>query len=234
MTNPVPVIAIDGPGGSGKGVISQRLSEHLGFHLLDSGALYRVVGVAAQKHGISTADEAALAKMTEILDIRFKTTGNQEQPVSVILDGKEITADIRSDQAGVNASKVARLPAVRQALQGLQHSFRRPPGLVADGRDMGTIVFADAGLKIFLTATPEERAERRYKQLKDKDIGVSLLALLDSIRERDARDMNRTVAPLVPAKDAVIIDSTGISIDEVLSRVLSEATNRGITGTPPR
>jgi len=232
MTKQVPVIAIDGPGGSGKGVISQRLSEKLGFHLLDSGALYRVVGVAAQKHTISIADEVALAKMAKFLDIRFKTTGNPEQPVSVILDGHEITNDIRTDEAGVNASKVASLPAVRRALHGLQHSFRRPPGLVADGRDMGTIVFADAGLKIFLTATPEERAERRYKQLKDKDIGVSLLALLDSIRERDARDMNRTVAPLVPAQDAVIIDSTGISIDEVLHQVLSEVTNRGITGTP--
>lgn len=231
MNEDVPVITIDGPSGSGKGVISQRLAAILAFHLLDSGALYRVTGVAARRQKISLDDEQPLAELAKRLDIEFIPTGEPEEPLSVLLSGEDITRDIRTDAAGVDASKVAELPLVRLGLRELQHSFRRPPGLVADGRDMGTVVFTTARVKIFLTASPEERAKRRYKQLKDKDINVSLLALLDSIRERDERDMNREVAPLKPAEDAVIVDSTGTGIDEVLAKVLSEVKKRGIGGS---
>jgi cytidylate kinase len=227
----IPVITIDGPSGSGKGVISQRLSTILAFQLLDSGALYRVTGVAARRQQIPLDDEQALAELAKRLDIEFIPTGEPEEPMSVLLSGQDITRDIRTDEAGVDASKVAKLPLVRQGLGELQRSFRRAPGLVADGRDMGTVVFTEARLKIFLTASPLERAKRRYKQLKDKDIGVSLHALLDSIRDRDERDMKREVAPLKPAEDAMIVDSTGISIDEVLEKVLSEVKKRGIQGS---
>ena len=187
--------------------------------------------MAARKQGISLDDERSLAGLAVRLDIEFTPTGEPEEPISVRLYGQDITRDIRTDEAGVDASKVAKLPLVRQGLGQLQRSFRRAPGLVADGRDMGTVVFTDARLKIFLTASPMERAKRRYKQLKHKDIGVSLHALHDSIRERDERDMQREVAPLKPAEDAVIVDSTGIGIDEVLERVLSEVKKRGIEGS---
>jgi len=226
-----PVITIDGPSGSGKGVISQRLSEILGFHLLDSGALYRVTGVAARRQNIALDDESSLAGMARKLDIEFLPTGDPEEPVSVQLFGQEITREIRTDTAGVDASLVARLPRVREALRDLQRSYLRAPGLVADGRDMGTVVFTAARVKIFLTATPLERAKRRYKQLKDKDIDVSLLALRDSIEERDERDMQRTVAPLRPAEDAVMLDSTGIGIEEVLAKVLAAVKEGGIRGS---
>ncbi len=217
----VPVIAIDGPSGSGKGAITQRLATELGFHILDSGALYRLIGMAGRKRGVAFSDEAGLAALAANLDVRFRPTGDPEDPLSIILEGEDVTTQVRGDAAGVDASVVAALPAVRAAITVLQRSFQRPPGLVADGRDMGTIVFVNAPVKIYLTASAEARAQRRYNQLKHKDIDVSLHALFTSIRERDERDMNRKVAPLVPADDAVIIDSTNLGIDEVSRQVLA-------------
>jgi len=216
-----PVIAIDGPSGSGKGVITQRIAEALGFHILDSGAIYRLIGLAARKHKVDLEDEVALVELAQQLDIAFKATGDEEDPLSIWLEGEDVTRKIRSDEAGVDASKVAPLSGVREAIKQLQRSFRREPGLVADGRDMGTVVFTDADVKIFLTASAEARAQRRYKQLIDKDISVSLHALFTSIRERDERDTTRAVAPLIPASDAVIIDSTSLDIDEVFNQVLT-------------
>jgi len=216
-----PVIAIDGPSGSGKGVITQRIAEALGFHILDSGALYRLIGLAARKHEVDLEDEAVLEELAQGLDISFKTTGDAEDPLSIWLEGEDVTRKVRSNEAGVDASKVAPLAGVREGLKLLQHSFRRDPGLVADGRDMGTVVFTDANVKIFLTASAEARAQRRYKQLIDKDINVSLHALFTSIEERDERDTTRAVAPLIPGSDAVIIDSTSLDIDEVFDRVLT-------------
>ena len=231
MNDQIPVITIDGPSGSGKGAICQQLSTILGFHLLDSGALYRVTGVAARAAGIAIDAEAKLAELAKNLEIAFIPTGDQEEPVQVSLAGQDITRKIRTDEAGVDASKVAKLGAVRAALTELQRGFRRLPGLIADGRDMGTVIFPQARVKIFLTASAEERAKRRYKQLKSKDIDVSLLALLDGIRERDDRDTNRKVAPLEPAADAIIVDSTELSIEEVLDQILTEVKKRGITGS---
>ncbi len=216
-----PVIAIDGPSGSGKGVITQRLASHLGFNILDSGALYRLIGLAARKHGTDLNNEKKLAELAKSLDARFEPTGNAEEPLRILLEGEDVTHRLRTDAAGVDASKVAALVTVRQALGALQRSFQQPPGLVADGRDMGTVVFTDAIVKIYLTASAEARAKRRYNQLKDKDIGVNLHDLFQSIQARDERDMNREVAPLKPAEDAVIIDSTELNIEEVLAQVLS-------------
>lgn len=221
MTEKTPVIAIDGPSGSGKGVITQKLASHLGFHILDSGALYRLIGLAARKHGTDLNDEEKLADRARNLDVRFKPTGNAEEPLHILLEGEDVTAQLRTNEAGVDASLVAALQSVRQAIGALQRSFLQPPGLVADGRDMGTVVFTDAVVKIYLTASAKARAQRRYNQLKDKDISVSLHALFQSIQARDERDMNREVAPLKPAEDAVIIDSTELNIDEVFEQVLS-------------
>jgi len=221
MTEKTPVIAIDGPSGSGKGVITQKLASHLGFHILDSGALYRLIGLAARKHGTDLNDEEKLADRARNLDVRFKPTGNAEEPLHILLQGEDVTAQLRTNEAGVDASKVAALQSVRQAIGALQRSFQQPPGLVADGRDMGTVVFSDAVVKIYLTASAEARAQRRYNQLKDKDISVNLHALFQSIQARDERDMNREVAPLKAAEDAVIIDSTELNIDEVFEQVLS-------------
>jgi cytidylate kinase len=215
------VIAIDGPSGSGKGAITQRIAETLGFHILDSGAIYRLIGLAGRKHDVDLEDEAALMELARQLDIAFKATGDVEDPLSIWLEGEDVTRKIRTDEAGVDASKIAPLSGVREAIKQLQRSFRRAPGLVADGRDMGTVVFTDADVKIFLTASAEARAQRRYKQLIDKDISVSLHALFTSIRERDERDTTRAVAPLIPASDAVIIDSTSLNIDEVFNQVLT-------------
>ena len=221
VNSTIPVIAIDGPGGSGKGTIAYRIASRLGFHLLDSGAIYRIIGLAARQGDVPLHDEPALATLTESLDIAFKLTDNPENPLSIWLNAQDVSLQIRTNQAGVDASIVAPLASVREVVMKLQRSFRQAPGLVADGRDMGTVVFADATVKVYLTATAEERAKRRYKQLKDKDISVSLQELLKSIQIRDELDMNRDVAPLRAAPDAVIIDSTALSTSEVLQQVLT-------------
>ncbi len=221
VNSTIPVIAIDGPGGSGKGTIAYRIAGRLGFHLLDSGAIYRIIGLAARRGDVPLHDEPALATLTESLDIVFKLTDNPENPLSIWLNAQDVSLQIRTNQAGVDASIVAPLASVREVVMKLQRSFRRAPGLVADGRDMGTVVFADAAVKVYLTATAEERAKRRYKQLKDKDISVSLQELLKSIQIRDELDMKRDVAPLRAAPDAVIIDSTALSTSEVFQQVLT-------------
>ncbi|HEX7044399.1 MAG TPA: (d)CMP kinase [Burkholderiales bacterium] len=214
-----PVIAVDGPSGSGKGTVSQLLAARLGWHYLDSGALYRAVGLAAERAGVDFADAAALAAVARELRLRFLP--RPDGPPAVILDGEDITDALRSEAAGDAASRVAAVPAVRRALLRKQHEFRRPPGLVADGRDMGTTVFPDAILKVFLTATPEVRAERRYKQLKEKGFDVNLPRLLEEIRSRDARDAARAVSPLKPAADAHLLDTSDLSISQVVDRIES-------------
>jgi cytidylate kinase len=218
-TAAVPVVTIDGPSGSGKGTLAQLLARQLGWHLLDSGALYRIVGLAAVERGVSFDDEPGLAAVASQLDVRFAATAPGE-PAAVLLDGRDISSAVRNEQAGYYASRVAVFAAVRQALHQRQRAFAQPPGLVADGRDMGTEVFTDAPLKVFLTASAEERAQRRYKQLMHKGESVNLAALLEDIRARDQRDCEREVAPLRPAADAVVIDSTRLSIDDVMRQVL--------------
>lgn len=215
----VPVLAIDGPSGSGKGTLAQMLARQLGWHLLDSGALYRVVGLAAEQQGASLDDEAALVAVAAHLDVRFGATAPGE-PAAVVLNGRDVSGAVRSEQAGYLASRVAVFNGVRQALHDRQRAFARAPGLVADGRDMGTEVFPDAPLKIFLTASAEERAQRRYKQLMNKGESVTLAALLEDIQARDRRDRERAIAPLRPADDAIVIDSTAMDIDQVIQQVL--------------
>ena len=218
----IPVIAIDGPSGSGKGTIARLVANALGWHLLDSGALYRLVALAASRRGIALNDADKLAELASNLDARFGADAAGEE--QIWLDDQLVTADIRTESAGTGASAVAAIQAVRDALLGRQRAFRKPPGLVADGRDMGTQVFADAALKVFLTASPEERAKRRYKQLNDKGIDVSLAALSRDIEDRDRRDSERSVAPLKPAEDARILDSSGRSIEAVTESVLEWAS----------
>ncbi|MDH5305012.1 MAG: (d)CMP kinase [Gammaproteobacteria bacterium] len=214
----MPVLAIDGPSGSGKGTVARRVAERLGWHLLDSGALYRLVALDASRKGVAFDDTAALAEVASRLDAHFLTAKDGAE--RIVLSGDDVTAAVRSEETGRGASAVAAIPAVREALFDRQRAFRRAPGLVADGRDMGTQVFADARLKVFLTASPEERARRRHKQLKDKGIDVSLAAVSRDIVDRDRRDSERSVAPLRPADDARILDSSGKPIDEVVQIVL--------------
>jgi len=209
----VPVIAIDGPSASGKGTIAQRVAQALGFHYLDSGALYRLVALAALRSGVAFEDEAAVSGLASHLDVRF--SGGR-----TFLDNHNVTNDIRSEVCGMGASRVAALPAVRRALLARQQAFRQAPGLVAEGRDMGTVVFPDATLKVFLTASAEARAERRHKQLKEKGIDATMRTLLQELRERDERDSGRRTAPLKKAADARELDSTELGIEEVVGQVL--------------
>ena len=215
------VITIDGPSGSGKGTVCALLAQQLGWHLLDSGALYRLLALAAEQRGVALEDEAGLAALAESLDVLF--TGSD-----IMLFGQPVEALIRNEQIGAGASQVAALPLVRAALLNRQRAFAKTPGLIADGRDMGTVVFPTAPLKVFLTASAEERAQRRFLQLKKQGADVSLPCLLEEIQARDARDMNRAVAPLKPALDALELDSTALSIEQVLQHILAEAAKRGL------
>ncbi len=220
----VPVIAIDGPSGSGKGTVSRLLARRLGWHLLDSGALYRLVALAGLARGLEPQDEAGHAAVAASLDARFDVDGSGEE--RVLLDGRDVTGELRSEATGSAASRVAAMPAVRAALIGRQRGFATAPGLVADGRDMGSIVFPDAPLKIFLTASPEERARRRHKQLIEKGLTVNLADLSREIRERDHRDANRSVAPLRASDDAVVIDSTNVGVGDVVEQIENLARSR--------
>ncbi|WP_172146093.1 MULTISPECIES: (d)CMP kinase [Pseudomonas] len=229
MTALAPIVAIDGPSGSGKGTIAGLLAQKLGWNLLDSGALYRLLAFAARNHGVDLTNEEAMKVLAAHLDVQF-LAGAQGQGQRIILEGEEVTDAIRNEGIGAGASQVASLPAVREALLQRQRAFQEMPGLVADGRDMGTVVFPDAPLKIFLTASAEERARRRYLQLKAKGDDVNLASLLDEIRARDERDTQRAVAPLKPAADAIQLDSTELSIEQVMERILSEVANRDLAG----
>ncbi|WP_082859384.1 (d)CMP kinase [Microbulbifer sp. Q7] len=221
--NKPPVVTIDGPSGSGKGTIAKLLADRLGYALLDSGALYRLTALAALNAAVNLEDEARLADIASNLDIRFAIAGGE---VAAMLEGQDVSRDIRMEQVSMAASKVAAVPAVREALLQRQRDFRAAPGLVADGRDMGTTVFPDAPVKIFLTASAEERARRRFDQLQGRGVSVSLRDLLEDIRARDDRDMNRAASPLAPADDAVVLDSTDIDIDGVLQKVLELVQKR--------
>jgi len=216
----IPVLTIDGPSGSGKGTISRSVADNLGWHLLDSGALYRAVGFAAGMEGLDLSDAEAMTRCAETTRITFRAAKGGGE-THVIVNGMDATDEIRTETCGAAASAIAAIPSVRAALFDKQRHFRKSPGLVADGRDMGTVIFPDAKVKVFLTAGAEERAKRRYKQLKEKGLSVTLAALLREIQARDVRDAERPVAPLKPASDAVIIDSTGMPIDAVVAQVLS-------------
>jgi cytidylate kinase len=222
MTNndSVPVLAIDGPSGSGKGTIARAVADRLGWHMLDSGAIYRAVGYAAGLKGLDLADAEAVTRCAAATRIEFRDPGEGGE-TRVIIDGQDATDAIRTETAGAAASAIAALPPVRKALVDKQLAFRQSPGLVADGRDMGTVIFPDAPFKVFLTASAAERAERRYKQLKAKGLAVTLTSLLHDMELRDARDASRTVAPLRPAVDAVVIDTTGQPIQAVVAEVLA-------------
>lgn len=216
-----PVITIDGASGTGKGVVGQRLATRLGWNFLDSGALYRVLALAAQKHGVDYENAPALQVLAEHLDVQFHVNEIGEAP-HIMLEGQDVTDTIRTEKMGNAASKISVLPEVRQALLSRQRAFREVPGLVTDGRDMGTVVFPDAELKIFLTASAKERANRRYKQLKEKGINVNLNDLVEELLERDKRDRERAIAPLRPADDAILIETDHLTIDQVVEQILLE------------
>ena len=219
-----PVITIDGPSGSGKGTVSRLVAQRLKWHLLDSGALYRLVALAGLQQGLPPEDEEAHRRIAEALDVRFEADDRAQE--RIWLAGQDVTGDLRTETTGNAASRVAVMPAVRTALLQRQRDFQRPPGLVADGRDMGTVVFPAAEVKIYLTASADERALRRHKQLKDKGLDVSLARLSQEILERDRRDSSRSVAPLRPADAAVVIDSTGMAVESVVDRILAVARHR--------
>lgn len=221
MIEKKPVITIDGASGTGKGVVSQLVAKRLGWNLLDSGSLYRVLALAAQKHGVALDNEAALKVLAEYLDVQFIATETSHPPY-ILLEGEDVTEVIRTEKMGNAASKIGAFPAVRLALLSRQRAFRELPGLVTDGRDMGTVVFPDADLKIFLLASPEERAKRRYNQLKEKGIHVNLGDLVEELKERDQRDRERVIAPLKPADDALCIDTDSLSIQQVVDRIMVE------------
>lgn len=221
------VVTLDGPSGAGKGTISYMLAKRLGWHLLDSGALYRLLALAGLRHGISLHDEQALAELARVLEVEFRPA--DDSPVcEVILEGRDVSDDIRSETAGNNASIVAAYPAVRAGLLARQKAFQMPPGLIADGRDMGTVVFPDAAVKVFLTASAQERANRRYKQLKEKGFDVSLRGLCNEIKERDERDANRAVSPLKPAEGALLLDSTELSVEAVFEKIIATMSEQDL------
>jgi len=230
MTNEIPVICLDGPSGVGKGTICLAIAEHLGWHILDSGSLYRVTALQVSRlfpdQGIKTIDEAKIAQIAVNLSVSYE---QKDQDLAIFLDGEAITGLIRNEETGARASQIAALPAVREALLARQRAFLQAPGLVADGRDMGTVVFPNAVLKIFLTASAEERAQRRYKQLKDKGIDVTLSSLIEELRLRDERDRNRKAAPLKPADDAITIDTTSLNIEQVTNEVMNWVSQRVIS-----
>ncbi|MEN3258995.1 (d)CMP kinase [Sodalis endosymbiont of Spalangia cameroni] len=220
MTVIAPVITIDGPSGAGKGTLCKALAEALQWHLLDSGAIYRVLALAALHHQVAIDSEEALVPLAAHLDVRFEVEQGQ---LTVVLEGEDVSQAIRNETVGNTASQIAAFPRVREALLRRQRAFRAAPGLIADGRDMGTVVFPDAPVKIFLDASSEERAHRRMRQLQEKGFSVNFERLLSEIKERDDRDRNRTVAPLVPAADALVLDSTRLTIDEVIAKALAHA-----------
>lgn len=223
MTTVAPILTVDGPSGSGKGTVCQILAAKLGWHILDSGAIYRVLALAAIHHDVAQDNEDALSVLAAHLDVRFEPG---EQGLQVILEGENVSRDIRTEEVGFAASKVAAFPAVREALLQRQRDFAMAPGLIADGRDMGTVVFPQAAVKIFLDASAEERADRRFNQLQEKGFNVSICALLEEIKKRDDQDRNRAISPLVAADDALTIDSTDLSIEQVVEDVLSFAQDK--------
>ncbi len=227
IENSVPVVTIDGPGGSGKGTVCALLAKALGWHLLDSGALYRLTALAAIKKGVALDDESAVAALAETLPVEF-IAGESGQPTVIVLAGEDVTSAIRQEEIGISASAVAKLPAVRTALLARQQNFAVAPGLIADGRDMGTVVFPNAPVKIFLTASAEERARRRFHQLQEQGVDVSLDRLLDDIIRRDEQDANRAVAPMRPADDAIMLDSTKLSIQDVVAQVQDQMTRKAL------
>lgn len=223
-----PVLAIDGPSGSGKGTVCRRVATVLDWHLLDSGALYRILAWASHRAGIASTEPQKLQLLASSLQVEFRRSSSGEE--RVVLDGRDITESVRTEDCGNRASELAVIPQVREGLKTLQRSFRQLPGLVADGRDMGTIIFPDADLKIFLTASAGERAKRRYNQLKEKGLDATLPALFRDIAARDARDQNRAVSPLKPAPEAVVLDTTSLNIEQVVAEVLALARKRfGLT-----
>lgn len=223
MAASAPIITIDGPSGSGKGTLCQALAQHFDWQLLDSGAIYRVLALAAIHHNVDVSNEDAVSLLAGHLDVVFKPSA---EGVKVYLEGEDVSRELRTEETGNAASKVAAFPRVREALLRRQRSFRQAPGLIADGRDMGTVVFPDAPVKVFLDASAQARAERRYKQLRDKGFDVNIAHLLAEIEERDHRDRNRPVSPLKAAEDALVIDSTSLTIEQVIEQVIDYANEK--------